>query len=205
MTRKTTWLALVPCMLLWSGALSAQAAGAAGGAPTSTAVDDEVVVRGRRLADFRAELQAARVRVYDLFNELNSDDAFDVHCQLEDGTGTRMRQQTCRPQFKDEISSEAAEAWVEGIRDACGGQLTQDCIFSEAANQGRSAALAVESTEPLMQKRFALEMARVVAEHPEMQQAIVDYEAVERAYEEARGGRRARGCDRVDPPPRCAE
>ena len=204
MTTKAKWLALIACTSLWSEPLWAQAADSASDSASSAAVDDEVIVRGRKLSDFRAELHAAMVHVYDVFNELNSDDTFDVHCQIEDGTGTRLRQQTCRPKFKDEISSDAAQAWVAGIRDSCGGQLTQDCIFGDAANQGKSAALAVEATEPLMQKRFALEMARVVAEHPEMQQALLDYEAVERAYEEARGGRRARGCDRADAPPRCA-
>ena len=204
MTRTWTWLALIPCAPLWSGPIFAQAADAAGDPPSSAAVDDEVIVRGRKLSDFRAELHAAMVHVYDVFNELNSDDIFDVHCQVEDSTGTHMREQTCRPQFKDDISSEAAQAWVAGIRDACGSQLSQDCIFGDAASQGKSAALAVESTEQLMQQRFALEMARVVAEHPEMQQAILDYEAVEHAYDEARGGRRARGCNREDPPPRCA-
>ena len=203
MTGKSTWLALIPSTLLWSGPLFAQAANAAGDAPSSAAVDDEVIVRGRKLSDFRAELHAAMVHVYDVFNEFNSDDIFDVHCQVEDSTGTRMREQTCRPQFKDDISNAAAKAWVNGIRDACGGQLTQDCIFSDAANQGKSAALSEEAVEPLMQKRFALEMARVVAEHPEMQQAILDYQAVEHAYDEAVGGRRGRACDREDPPPRC--
>src|SRR6185436_1716230 len=111
----------------------------------SAAVDDEVIVRGRKLSDFRAELHAAMVHVYDVFNELNSDDIFDVHCQIEDSTGTRMRQQTCRPQFKDDIANAAAKAWVNGVRDACGGQLTQGCIFSDAANQGKSAAMAEEA------------------------------------------------------------
>ena len=45
-----------------------------------SSVDEELVVRGRRLSDFRSALEIARVRVYDLFNDLNSDDAFDVHC-----------------------------------------------------------------------------------------------------------------------------
>jgi len=211
MTRKTTWLALIPCALLCSGPLWAQAADSArdGSQPDAASndvddVDDEVIVRGRRLSDFRSELQVARVRVYDVFNDLNSDDAFDVHCQIEDSTGTRMRQHICRPQFKDDISNAAAKAWAYGLMDACAGGLTQECIFSPAASQAISSAQAEESREPVMQRLFAQEMARVVAENPELQQAILDYEAVERAYEEARGGQRARGCDRPTPPPRCS-
>jgi hypothetical protein len=205
---KAIWLALLPCAVLWSEPLWAQAAASTDGSqagPSSNRlndVDDEVIVRGRKLGDFRAELDAARVRVYDLFNELNSDDRFDVHCHIQDATGTRMRHQACRPQFQDDISSAAGKAWVRGIQDACGGQLTQECIFSEAANQGISAAQAVEAFQPGLQQQYAVEMARVVAKSPEMQQAMLDYEAAERAYDEARGGRRR--CDQPDPPPRCS-
>jgi hypothetical protein len=164
--------------------------------PAASAVADEdpeeVIVRGRRLADFRAELEAAQLRVYDLFNDLNSDDAFDVRCQLEDATGTRLQQQVCRPQFVDAIASDAAAAWVNGFKDRCHGGLTQECIFDNpgAASQAKSAALGEEGREANMQERFAAEMARVVRDHPEMQQALLDYEAVERAYDEARDGRR---------------
>ena len=55
-----------------------------------------------------------------------------------------------------------------------------------------------------MQQRFAAEMARVVAENPQLQQAILDYEAVERAYDEARADRRTRDCDGPEPPARCS-
>ena len=192
MKRATTWLGLLPCTLLCSGSLSAQAE------------DEEIIVRGQRLEDFRVALEAARVRVFHVFNDLNSDDTFDVTCQVEGSTGTRMRQQTCRPQFKTEIAADAAAAWVHGIRDACQGQLNQACIFENeaAADLAKSRALAEETREPLMQKRFAQEMARVVAEHPEMQQVILDYWAVERAYDEAR--ERPRACNRPDPPARCS-
>jgi len=205
---KTTLQALIPA-LLCSAPLWAQNTSPPNDAnlnADSSEQPEEVIVRGRRLADFRAELRAARIRVYDLFNDLNSDDAFDVQCRTEDSTGTRMRQQTCRPQFKDNISSAAANAWVHGIRDACGSQLTQDCMFDPGgpASLAKSMALAEESWEPGMQQRFAVEMARVVRDNPEMQQAILDYEAVERAYEEARNGKPGRGCDGKDPPARCS-
>lgn len=166
---------------------------------------EEVIVRGQRLSDFRSALEAARARVYELFNALNSDDAFDVHCREEAPTGSRVRQQVCRPRFVDDISSAAAREWVYGLKEVCPGGLTQDCIFSEFAQQAMSRAQAEEAWGPIMQKRFELEMARVVAESPELQQAMLDYEAVERRYEEARGGgRRARRCERPDPPPRCS-
>jgi hypothetical protein len=207
MTRKTTSLGLISTALLCSGSLWAQAADSASDASRNDAERDdpeEVIVRGRRLSDFRFALEAARVRVYDVFNDLNSDDAFDVRCQYEASTGTRMPQHICRPRFKDDISNAAARAYTSTLKDRCPGGLTQACIFSPYSSQAIANAQAAESPCAVMQKRFAVEMARVVAEHPELQQAILDYEAVERAYDEARGGQRARGCDRPEPPPRCS-
>jgi hypothetical protein len=198
--------ALMSCTLLWSGTVWAQAAGRATeprGNQNSAEAVDEVIVRGQRLSDFRIALEAARIRVYDVFNDLNSDDAFDVHCQVEASTGTRTRQHVCRPQFKDDISNAAARAWINGLMDACGSDVTQDCIFSERASQAISSAQAEEGRESVMQKRFAVEMARVVAENPEMQQVILEYQELERAYDDARR-QRARGCDRPEPPPRCS-
>lgn len=165
---------------------------------------EEIIVRGQRLSDFRIAVEAARVRVYGLFNDLNSDDAFDVSCRDEDSTGTRMRQTVCRPRFKDDISSAAAKAWVYGIKDACGGSFSADCIFGEQAASGISRAQAEEGKEPLMQKRFAQEMARVVASSRELQQAILDYEALERAYAEARGGKRGAECTESTERQRCS-
>jgi hypothetical protein len=207
MAVKTTLQALIPCALLCSGPLWAQAADPARDGSQNDASGnevEEVIVRGQRLSDIRFAVEAARVRVYDVFNELNSDDAFDVHCQRETSTGTRMQQHICRPRFKDDISNAAAKAWIYGVRDACQGELTQDCMFSESASQGISRAQAEESREAHMQKRFAHEMARVVVESPELRQAILDYEALERGYREARSGRRERGCARSEPPPRCS-
>ncbi len=117
---------MIPCALLCAGSLCAQAAAPPGDRSQDEA-PEEIIVRGQRLSDFRFALEAARVRVYDVFNDLNSDDAYDVHCQTETSTGTRMRQHTCRPQFKDDIANAAATAWVYGIKDACPDGLTQDC------------------------------------------------------------------------------
>lgn len=118
------WPAWLPCALLFAGSLSAQTPGGTQGAGPRED-DEEIIVRGQRLEDFRVALEAARVRVYDMFNDLNSNDAFDVTCQVEGSTGTRVRQQTCRPQFKNEIAADAAAAWVHGIKDACPGGLSQ--------------------------------------------------------------------------------
>jgi hypothetical protein len=205
MTRKAALLALIPYLLLSSAPLWAQNTEPTSDDPRNQASKDhadEIIVRGQKPSDYKIALEAARVRVYDVFNALNSDDAFDVHCQQESATGRRMRRHVCRPQFKDDISNAAAKAWANTLKERCDG-LTQECIFSETAGHAKVQAQAEEAREGVMQQRFALEMARVIADHPELQQAILDYYALERRYDEARTGKRDRGCERSDPPPRC--
>jgi hypothetical protein len=50
-----------------------------------------------------------------------------------------------------------------------------------------SRAQAEESREGYKQEQFEREMARVVLEHAELREAMLDYAAVQRAYLEARG------------------
>ncbi len=90
---------------LWAQATDLPGVGSSSDSPPREV--EEVIVRGRRLSDFRFEVEAARVRVYTLFDKLNRDDAFDVHCDVEVSTGTCMRQDICRAQFKDDIGTRA--------------------------------------------------------------------------------------------------
>lgn len=75
-------------------------------------------------------------------------------------------------------------------------------LLGVRVSQAISRAQAEESWIPVMQKRFELEMASVIGESPELQHAILDYQALERSYDEARNPRRARACGRPDPPRR---
>jgi hypothetical protein len=111
------------------------------------------------------------------------------NCQYEDGTGSRIRQHVCRPRFKTDIATAAARQWRYGLISSCGG-VTQECIFSDAAQQAMSMAQAEESREGLMQKRFTQEMARAVLESPQLRQAMLNYQAIERDYRESRKRRR---------------
>jgi hypothetical protein len=56
-------------------------------------ISDEVIVRGKRtLLDLRTELQAARERVWGVFNAINSNNDFDISCMDAARTGSRIPQ-----------------------------------------------------------------------------------------------------------------
>lgn len=157
---------------------------------------EEIVVRGRRLADFRVEMEQARVRAYDIFNEINSDDDFDVRCVNEESTGTRMRQQVCRARFEDRISSSAAKDYFSALRWVCTDGVTADCIFSDRAAAGISAAQAVEGQAPIKRDQMNEEIHRLARENPRFAEAILDWYDASLRYEERRTGRRERARER---------
>src|SRR5690349_19062191 len=80
---------------------------------------EEVIVRGKRLTDLRFEVQVARERAYNLFNNINSNDEFDVYCREEGRTGTRSTERVCRPQFESRISADAAREYLSTLFALC--------------------------------------------------------------------------------------
>jgi hypothetical protein len=105
------------------------------GASPSQDEPEEVVVRGRRIGQLRAEVEDARERAYGLFNDLNSNDEFDVYCHKESRSGTNVPQVFCRAQFENRISAAAAREYMSTLftlcqPDANGFLDTQACLFS---------------------------------------------------------------------------
>jgi hypothetical protein len=147
---------------------------------------EEVIVRGRRLSELRIEIEQARRRAYDIFNEINSNDDFDVKCVGESSTGTRMRQQRCRAEFEGRISSRAAQDYMNTLRWVCPEGLTQDCMFSGYSSSGISAAQGVEAELPSKRKQMDDEIVRLANEDDRFAQAILDYYEKHQEYEAER-------------------
>jgi hypothetical protein len=158
---------------------------------------DEVIVRARRLAEFRVEVQLARERAYAIFNEINSTDDFDITCELGPRTGTRVGRQVCAARFEGRISSRAAKDYLATMRWLCGGELglTQDCIFGPQSGQGMAAARAAESEAPIQRDRLEQEIHRLARTDLRFGQAILDFYDASVRYEEERKRSRARTRD----------
>lgn len=183
-------LATASLMVLTTLRVAAQADPAAendqpGGAARQSGqiqADEEVTVVGfRTLRDFRIELQTAREKVYGLFNSLNSDDKFDISCQNLPRTGTRIPQRVCRPQYANTATTDASNEFVTALHSFCPGELNETCL-----EVGRSRAQASVSGVSVGDQQLSAEVQRLTQESPEFRQAIVNYEAVERRYQDAR-------------------
>jgi hypothetical protein len=75
---------------------------------------DEAVVKGTSLWKLRQDMVKTEEQFYKLFNELNKEDDYDVHCRLEAPLGTRLKKRICRIAFYEDAEAEAAQALLSG-------------------------------------------------------------------------------------------
>jgi hypothetical protein len=98
------------------------------------AVDDEVIVRGRRGAELRLEIERAENAVFARFNEINSDDRFDIVCRLEPAVGSRIDRRVCLSNDWRAQSAEHAGALIRHLRGE-GGPLPEIFLIEQQRGQ----------------------------------------------------------------------
>lgn len=119
---------------------------------------DEVTVLGiRELADLRAEVIAAEDVVFDLFNDLNDDDRYDIICKKETRIGSQIPKRICQARlFRDAVAAQAEEV-VEG--EILPGVKVNAAKHNEILRK-KMAALANEHPELLTALKERLETSR---------------------------------------------
>jgi len=113
---------------------------------------EEIVVYGRAKATLRHELHRTEERVFAIFNSLNSDDEFDIHCKYRAAANSLL------------IKERVCEANFVGI--ATGAE-------AQAAIMGRP---SIPAFAVINRKRRLLleEMKTLAVEHPELLDALED-------------------------------
>lgn len=77
----------------------------------------EIEVRGyRRLSVLLNAIDEAEDHMYAVFNDLNDDDRYDIHCLREAPLGTRIRQKVCKPEFLESAERETALDFVSAAQ-----------------------------------------------------------------------------------------
>jgi len=151
----------------------------AGEAPAPTAaqppvaqVDSlgEVLVEGHRKQQqqMRLELQRIEQRFYARYNELNTDDEFDIHCADEALTGTAFRNRTCQPRFVADISADVSGQMIERFK-AYGDLRAPTPAGASIANRR------------IDMERKMLELFRA---HPELLKDLDSYTALKKKYDD---------------------
>jgi len=89
--------------------------GAEEAAPAASA-PDEVVVIGQSLSDLKLRVEAAEVAVFDRFNDINSDDDFDIHCRYRTRYFSHTRERVCESNSWREQDENYAESLLQTVR-----------------------------------------------------------------------------------------
>jgi hypothetical protein len=138
----------------------------------SARVDEEVIVQGRSYRELRLAVQLAQDAVFARFNEINSDDKFDIHCRLQPRYGSRIMERACLSNSWREQDANFAQATVQQIR----GELT-------------TPPTAFRGEQLLMQQRLGAEMRRLALEDAQLREAVQELGRAMLAMNEKAGTR----------------
>ena len=136
----------------------------------SSNLPEEIIVNApESLRNLRLEINRAQENMFNVFNVLNEDDRFDVHCEYVRRWQSKIREQVCSPAYLKHAQEEEAEmllgqfGFVGATRGAPG--VTQMDYFNE---------------------QFAERMKTLFKAHPEFRQAMGEYNALTETLEETR-------------------
>lgn len=78
---------------------------------------EEITVTGQKLfIVLKQQIEEAEDLMYGLFNEMNEDDRYDIHCTWEAPLGTRIRQRVCRPEFVANADRAVAQDFLAQVQ-----------------------------------------------------------------------------------------
>jgi hypothetical protein len=126
---------------------------------------DEITVMGARsLALMRAEVAEAEQAVYDMFNELNDDDDYDIICKKETRIGSQIPRRVCLVRMYRE---RLAELTVDETQDSL-------LIVGTMTNSRKHQEILIEK------------MRALAKEHPELLDALRERYRLEAEFDAAR-------------------
>ena len=77
---------------------------------------EEVTVIGQRtLGTLRVQIDRAEDRMIDIYNKLNTDDLYDIHCSQGVATGSHIQRKTCAPVYFDRTEAETTQLALSGV------------------------------------------------------------------------------------------
>lgn len=128
---------------------------------------DEITVMGARsLAMMRAEVIEAEDVIYELFNELNDDNGYDIICKKETRIGSQIPQRVCLARmYRDEVA------------------------LATVDQEGPAIPVGNRTSSSRHQEILIDKMRALSAEHPELLEALRKRYALDRRYKEERARR----------------
>lgn len=124
---------------------------------------EEITVTGeKRIFVLEKEVREAKEAVYDIYNELNTDDRYNFQCRWEKPLGTNTRYRLCRPQFLNEAT-----------------QRRGMYIFGQVTGFTAATAMPVELEYAHHMPNLRKKMQEIVEQSPELAEAMSKHQALE--------------------------
>jgi hypothetical protein len=148
----------------------APAAGAATATTNPVQTEEITVYAEMSLRKLRLETNRVREAMFNVFNEINGDDRFDIQCEYVQRWQSKIREYECSPVYLKNAREQEVNLFLRSIGGEDGGF---------AGGQGGGAGLTqMDHFNALL----AEQMQTAVREHPEFRQAVDEYNAISEYY-----------------------
>ena len=120
-------------------------------ASDNEAIENIVVASQKSRGELRRDLWRSEDSFYSLYNKLNDDNLYDVHCSYQATTGSQIKNQVCRPEFLSKAIKRGAITrgknldTIPGIADKMA-KLRENMDMLIAANPELQAAAVTYNT-----------------------------------------------------------
>jgi hypothetical protein len=183
MNTRRVWTLVVT---VFGGLMLRAACGAEAGAPNDRERPDEFIVTAKALADLRFRIERAEDEVFARFNEINSNDLFDMHCYERAATGSKIQQRVCLSNAWRKADNAIAEAIVGGLQ----GTSVIGMDVQSAVSAGYGPHPEQYSANQLRTERLVMkELTQLAYQDPVLHDAMVRVGQAMQALEVVTGSR----------------
>ena len=138
---------------------------------------NEVIVRPEQsLINLRRRVQQAEQDAYEVFNRLNDEKRFEIHCSKSAPTGSGLDGQVCQAQFEIDANTTHARAYAENLRDYLDPHTLPGTTQSHFVH--REALIAYH------QKAYQAKMREIAESEPEFLDALIRYAMLKAEYQD---------------------
>jgi hypothetical protein len=150
--------------------------------------DEEIVIRGRRTVfTLRKEAEAAREHVWEVFNEINTNDDFDISCNTSARSGTRMTKRACRPKYANDATRQAGRALARRMQNCEPTSEAYDSCLAQAYAEGGAESQQYIARIAYMDERLDDEFRQLLRDRPELTTAVSEFLVKDNEYREVAG------------------
>ena len=133
---------------------------------TPATVEEDNSWKDKSVRQLRREYRDAEEAFYEAFNEINTDDEFDMDCKTEPRLGSRKRERRCQAEFLWEYEEELGEE-----------------MYRRSSTGAPGSATTSQATLQRKQDELRAEMNAAIRDYPAVAAAFAELQRTKRNYD----------------------